>query len=127
MSRALGPHQSMAPGGTAAGWTLLACCWALVALSWLIWAAARLASATTGGRVEPFGTKFAGDVLHGRTYRAWPHTPTVAVTAAAIVLACGAAVLAGFDRDERTIDELTRAACVGEHTLGVLGLTAHLG
>ena len=96
MSRALGPRQSMAPGGTAAGWTLLACCWALVALSWLIWAAARLASATTGGRVEPFGPKFAGDVLHGRTYRAWPHTPTVAVTAASIVLAGGAAILAGF-------------------------------
>jgi type IV secretory pathway TraG/TraD family ATPase VirD4 len=94
MSRALGPRPSMAPGGSAAGWTVLIGCWALVALSGLIWAAARIAGLLTGGRAEPFGMKFAGDVLHGHTYRAWPHTPTVAVTAVAVVLVGSAAVLA---------------------------------
>jgi hypothetical protein len=64
-------------------------------VAWLVWAAARLAAALTGGRAEPFGAKFADDVVRGRTYLAWPHTPTVAVTAAAIVLAGGAAALAG--------------------------------
>jgi len=44
VSRTLGPRPSAAPGGTAAGWALLAGCWALVALSWLTWAAARLAT-----------------------------------------------------------------------------------
>jgi type IV secretory pathway TraG/TraD family ATPase VirD4 len=96
MSRTLGPRPSAAPGGTAAGWTLLAGCWALVALSWLTWAAARLAAGLTGGRAEPFGTRFADDVLRGRTNRAWPHTPTVAVTAAAIVLVGAVAVLVGL-------------------------------
>src|SRR6266487_3439537 len=96
MSRTLGPRPSAAPGGTAAGWTLLAGCWALVALSWLTWAAARLAAAITGGRAEPFGTRFLDDVLRGRTGRAWPHTPTVVVTSAAIVLVGAAVVLAGF-------------------------------
>jgi type IV secretory pathway TraG/TraD family ATPase VirD4 len=96
MSRTLGPRPSAAPGGTAAGWALLTGCWALVALSWLTWAAARLAAGLTGGRAEPFGTRFADDVLRGRTGRAWPHTPTTAVTTAAIVLAGAAVVLAGF-------------------------------
>jgi len=96
MSRTLGPRPSAAPGGTAAGWTLLAGCWALVALSWLTWAAARLAAGLTGGRAEPFGTRFVDDVLAGRTGRAWPHTPTVAVATAAIVLAGCATVLAGL-------------------------------
>ena len=94
MSRALGPRPSMAPGGTAASWAVLIICWGLIALSGLIWAAARIAAGIAGGQVEPFGTTFAGDILHGRTYRAWPHTPTVAVTAVAVVLIGGAATLA---------------------------------
>jgi type IV secretory pathway TraG/TraD family ATPase VirD4 len=94
VSRALGPRPSIAPGGTAAGWTVLIGCWALAGVSWLIWAAARVAATITGGTTEPFGAKFISDVLHDRTWRAWPHTPTPAVTAAAIVVVVLAAALA---------------------------------
>ena len=79
MSRALGPNASAAPGGAAAGWAVLIACWAVVALSGLIWAAAAMAALVMGGTTEPLGTKFAGDLLHGRTQQAWPHTPTIAV------------------------------------------------
>ena len=52
----------------------------------LVWASARIAARLSGGTAEPFGIKFAADVLQGRTSSAWPHTPTPAVTAVAIVL-----------------------------------------
>ncbi|MGH3217932.1 MAG: type IV secretory system conjugative DNA transfer family protein [Streptosporangiaceae bacterium] len=97
MSRALGPGPPTAPGGTAAAWVVLAVCWSLAALNGLIWAAAVIAAAVTGGHVESFGTRFAGDVLRGHTSRAWPHTPTVAVAVLAVVLlgvvAAGAATV----------------------------------
>jgi len=93
VSRALGPRPSMAPGGTAGAWVVLGGCWALAALSWLVWVAAAVAGWITGGRAESLGVKFISDVLHGRTRQAWPHTPTVAVTAVAIVLTTGAAAL----------------------------------
>ena len=98
MSRALGPRPSMAPGGTAAGWTVLIACWALAALTALIWAAAKIAALAVGGAVEPFGMQFTADLVHGRTSRAWPHTPTPAVTAAAAVLVAVAAFLAAAGR-----------------------------
>ena len=63
----------------------------LVALSALVWAAARLGSVITGGTTEPFGMKFVADLAHGQTRSAWPHTPTAAVIAAAVVLAVVAA------------------------------------
>ena len=94
MSRALGPNASAAPGGAAAGWAVLIACWAVVALSGIIWAAAAMASLIVGGTTEPFGSKFAGDLLHGRTGEAWPHTPTVAVVIATGILAGTVAVLA---------------------------------
>jgi hypothetical protein len=94
MSRALGPRPSIAPGGSAAGWAVLICCWALVALFSLIWAAARLASVLTGGRVFSFGIEFVFNILNGATGRDWPHTPTVAVIIIAVVLIAGAAALA---------------------------------
>jgi hypothetical protein len=90
VSRALGPRPSLAPGGTGACWAVLAVCWGSVALNGIIWAAARAASWLSGGTAEPFGITFAADVLHGRTARAWPHTPTVLVGAIAILL-CGLA------------------------------------
>ena len=86
VSRALGPRPSLAPGGTAGCWAVLAACWGLVALNGIVWAAARIAAGLSGGTAEPFGIKFAADVLHGRTSTAWPHTPTPAVTAVAAVL-----------------------------------------
>jgi len=93
VSRALGPRPSIAPGGSGAGWAVLIGCWSLVVFCGLIWAAARLAAWITGGTIEPFGIKFASDLAHGRTAQAWPHTPTVAVTAATIVLTAAAAAM----------------------------------
>ena len=98
MSRALGPRPSLAPGGTGGCWAILAACWGLVALNGIVWAAARIAAGLSGGATEPFGIKFAADVLHGRTATAWPRTPTpaVAVTAAILAgLATAAIVLTG--------------------------------
>jgi len=98
MSRALGPRPSVAPGGSAAGWIVLIGCWGLAALGALIWVAARLASALTTGTCEPFGTRFLADIAHSRTSRAWPHTPTTAVLAIAVVLlalACLAVAVPG--------------------------------
>ncbi len=98
MSRALGPGPSAASGGAAAGWTVLIACWSVVAVSGLIWAAAALAGAITGGRTEPFGIKFTRDLLHGRSQDAWPHTPTVAVTITAVLMAGGVAAIAAGAR-----------------------------
>jgi len=98
VSRALGPRPSLAPGGTAGCWAVLAACWGLVTLNGIVWAAARIAAGLSGGAAEPFGIKFAADVLHGRTSTAWPHTPTPAVAAATAVLlalAVTVVVLAG--------------------------------
>lgn len=87
MSRALGPRAAAAPGGAAAGWIVLACCWGLVGLTGVIWGAARLAAWATGGETQSFGTQFVVDVLDGRTAAAWPHTPTAAVAVAGVLLA----------------------------------------
>jgi hypothetical protein len=86
VTRPAGPRPSLAPGGTGACWAVLIGCWGLVALNGIVWVAARIASTLSGGSAEPFGIKFASDVLHGRTASAWPHTPTPAVAAAATVL-----------------------------------------
>jgi hypothetical protein len=93
MSRALGPRPSAAPGGTAAGWAVLATCWGLAALAALIWAAARIAAALTGGTVTPFGLVFVTDLAHGQTAMAWPHTSSAAVGVACVVLTGLAAVV----------------------------------
>ena len=99
MSRALGPGPSAASGGAAAGWTVLIVCWSGVAASGLVWAAAAVAGAMTGGRTEPFGMKFTRDLLHGRSQDAWPHTPTAAVILTAVVMAAAVAALgAGIAR-----------------------------
>ena len=86
MSRALSPRPSITPGGSAAGWAVLLCCWGLLAAGGLVWAAARLASGLTGGRCESFGIKFLTDLAHGHTSAAWPRTPTTAVIAITLVL-----------------------------------------
>jgi hypothetical protein len=93
MSRAIGPRLSLVPGGTAAGWIVLAACWGLATLAALIWAAAKIASTLTAGDVEPFGAKFVTALAHGRTTAAWPHTPAWAVgTASAVLLGVAAAL-----------------------------------
>jgi type IV secretory pathway TraG/TraD family ATPase VirD4 len=83
----------MAPGGSASGWAVLISCWALVALSGLVWVAAKIAAALTGGRVQPFGTKFITSILYGHADRAWPRTPTPAVgLVAAALIGCAIAL-----------------------------------
>ena len=94
MSRALGPRQSAASGGAAAAWAVLIACWSAVAALGLIWAAAAIAGAVTGGRTAPLGMKFTCDLLHGRSQDAWPHTPTVAVVITAVLMAAAVAALA---------------------------------
>jgi type IV secretory pathway TraG/TraD family ATPase VirD4 len=94
VSRAIGPHPSAAPGGTAFGWAVLIACWSLVGLCGLVWAAATVAAAITGGRTEPFGVKFSVDLLHGRTTQAWPQTATTAVVITTAGFAASAAALA---------------------------------
>ena len=93
MSRALGPRPPLAAGNAALAWVLLAAAWALAGLAWLAWAAARLAAALTGGRVLPFSMRWVTAVLHGRTAKAWPGTPTslVAVTGAVLAAVLAAA------------------------------------
>jgi type IV secretory pathway TraG/TraD family ATPase VirD4 len=97
VSRAIGPRPPLAAGNAALAWTLIAAVWSIIGLAWLAWAAARLAAALTGGRVPPFGTRWASDLAHGRTAQAWPGTPTplVAVTGGVLaVLLAAAAVIA---------------------------------
>ena len=94
MSRALGPHPSAAPGGTAGGWAVLIASWSMLALLGLIWAAAAIAAAVTGGTAKPFGMTFVRDVLNGQGPEAWPRTPTTAVVITAVVLAAVIAALA---------------------------------
>jgi type IV secretory pathway TraG/TraD family ATPase VirD4 len=94
VSRALGPRPGLAQGVSGGAWLVLAGCWGPIAAAGLIWAAAWLAARVTGGTVSSFGIKFAADLLHGRTQRAWPHTPTLAVAIATLLLAACAAVLA---------------------------------
>jgi type IV secretory pathway TraG/TraD family ATPase VirD4 len=93
VSRAIGPRAAAAPSA-ATGWIVLGGCWGLVGLTGVIWGAARLVAWATGGETQSFGTKFAVDVLDGRTAQAWPHTPTVAVAVVAVLLA-GCVVAAG--------------------------------
>jgi len=96
MSRALGPRPAMTPGGSAAGWAVLICCWGLLGAGALVWVAAWLSSELTAGHCEPFGMNFIADVAHGDTAAAWPHTPTTVVVTITVVLAVAvlAAVIA---------------------------------
>jgi hypothetical protein len=73
---------------------VLATCWGLAALAALIWAAARIAAALTGGTVVPFGLAFITDLAHGQTASAWPRTSSAAVGVACAVLIGVAGVLA---------------------------------
>lgn len=91
MSRALGPRTGPMDGAGPA-WTILIACWALLGAVAVMWGAARLAAAVAGGRVEPFGTGFVADLVHGRTGAAWPGVPGSAVAG---VLGLIAAVITG--------------------------------
>ena len=98
MSRAIGPRPPFAAGNAALAWVLIAAVWGLIALTWLAWAAARLAALAAGrGHVPAFGTRWASALVHGRTAQAWPGTPTplVAVTGGILaVLLAGVTAIA---------------------------------
>ena len=97
MSRAIGPRPPLAAGNAALAWMLIAAAWGIIGLAWLAWAAARLAAALVGGRVPPFGTRWASALAHGHTEQTWPGTPTplVAVTGGVLAaLLAAAAVIA---------------------------------
>jgi hypothetical protein len=94
VSRALGPRPPLAVGNAALAWMLLAAAWAIIGLAWLAWAAARLAAALAGGRVPPFGTRWASALAHGRTAQTWPGTPTSLVAVTGGILAALLAAVA---------------------------------
>jgi len=94
VSRAIGPRPPFAAGNAALAWTLTAAVWGIIGLAWLAWAAARLAAALAGGRVPPFGTRWASALAHGRTAQAWPGTPTPLVAVTGGVLAALLAAVA---------------------------------
>lgn len=89
MSRAIGPRAPLAAGNAALAAILTGLIWALAAISWLAWAAARLAAVIAGhGHVMPFGAGWITALARGRTAVAWPGTPT------SLVAAIGAAMTA---------------------------------
>jgi type IV secretory pathway TraG/TraD family ATPase VirD4 len=94
VSRAIGPRPPLAAGQAALAWMLTGLLWAVLAVTWLAWAAARLAAGITGrGHVIPFGTRWVTTLARGHTAQAWPGTPTPAVAAAgAVMLALATAV-----------------------------------
>lgn len=89
MTRAIGPRPSMTAGSAFTGWLALAAVWSAVGLLGLVWCAARLAVAITGGSVAHFGAGFLLALLHGN---AWTGTSTLLV--GAIAAACLSAVTA---------------------------------
>ena len=95
MSRALGPRPPTFSGGVTGAWVALAGIWSLIGGFGLAWAAARLASGMAGGHVEGFGSGFVIDLLHGRTDKTWPGTPTPLVITFLAVLAAASITTAG--------------------------------
>ena len=89
MTRAPGPRAPFAAGNAAAMWWALAAGWGLAALTWLIWAAARVAATLSGGRVSSFGGHWIGTLVGGHAGRAWPGTPTPLVACLAVTFIAG--------------------------------------
>jgi type IV secretory pathway TraG/TraD family ATPase VirD4 len=89
MSGALGPKASMWHSNAAVGWMILAACWVPIGCLWIVWAAAHVAAALTGGHVHPFGGVFALAIARNQTSVAWPGTPTPLVVIILIAVACG--------------------------------------
>ncbi|WP_207400777.1 type IV secretory system conjugative DNA transfer family protein [Actinomadura roseirufa] len=93
MTRALGPRASLWHSNAAAGWLVLAACWTPIAVLGLIWTAARIAAALTGGKVMRFGAEFAFALADRRTGAAWPGTPTPLVLLISAGLCFGTAAV----------------------------------
>ncbi|NNJ62245.1 MAG: type IV secretory system conjugative DNA transfer family protein [Dactylosporangium sp.] len=78
---------------------LLAACWGFLAVTWLAWAAGRLAAAFTGAEPGPdWGSGFVTDLLHGQWSLAYPHTnhTVVAVAFTTLLLLAAAPVVSGW-------------------------------
>ena len=98
MIRVPGPRAPVAAGNAAGMWWVLGLGWGLAGLAWLMWAAARMAAALTGGRVPPFGVRWMAALVRGGAAQAWPGVPTPLVVCFAVLfvaLAAGA-VTAGW-------------------------------
>ena len=80
MTRATGPRAPVTAGNPAAMWHILALCWGLAALTWLVWIAAHAAAALAGGHVPAFSAQWAASLASGQTGRAWPGTPAAGST-----------------------------------------------
>ena len=76
MTRAPGPRAPLTTGSGAGVWIVALAGWGLAGLTGLVWVAARIAAALTGGHVPPFGEQWVVSLARGRTGRAWPGTPT---------------------------------------------------
>ncbi|GAA0544574.1 hypothetical protein GCM10009546_03310 [Actinomadura livida] len=69
-----------------AAWLVLAACWIPIVALWVVWIAAKLSAAATGGSVMPFGTDFAVALTRGHADVAWPGTPTPLVLLILVLL-----------------------------------------
>jgi type IV secretory pathway TraG/TraD family ATPase VirD4 len=87
MSRALGPRASIWHTGAAGGWMVLAGCWAPIGGAWIVWVAAKIAAALTGGQVIGFGAEFVLALARWEPRLLWANTPTPLVLAVLAVLA----------------------------------------
>jgi type IV secretory pathway TraG/TraD family ATPase VirD4 len=87
MTRALGPRASLLHSNAGAGWLVLGACWTPIALLWIVWAAAKIASVLTGGTVMRFGTDFAIALARRKPNLTWPRTSTTVVLLVLAVLA----------------------------------------
>ncbi|MFD0690945.1 type IV secretory system conjugative DNA transfer family protein [Actinomadura fibrosa] len=75
---------------------MLIACWTPIFGLWLVWAAARIAAALSGGDVMHFGTDFAIALANRQTQQSWPATPTPLVLLVVAVQSTGLAALAGL-------------------------------
>ena len=93
MIRAAGPRAPLTTGSAVGMWWGLGAFWGVAGLTGLVWVAARIAAALTGGHVPPFGVRWVIEFVVAGPGRAWPGTPTALVAVFAVVLA---GILAGM-------------------------------
>ena len=93
MIRAAGPRAPLNVGSAVGMWWALGVFWGVAGLTGLVWVAARIAAAPTGGHVPPFGVRWVIEFVTAGPGRAWPGTPTALVAVFTIVLG---GILAGL-------------------------------
>ncbi|HEY3684788.1 MAG TPA: TraM recognition domain-containing protein [Streptosporangiaceae bacterium] len=107
MTRAIGPRPSMTAGSAFTGWLAIAACWSAVGALGLLWCAARLAAAFTGGKVRPFGSAFVRALLQQHAWTGVPTAWVLTITAVflAAVATAGALAWARAVRYRRPVDD----------------------